>query len=103
MSSIYTKSSVGYLLHKLRNILAMVLQNVAGELVRPKNMTLGWNNPNGVLNAAFHRSLFLIRIFSYPQRMSNFVNSSFPCRWSRIVLMRGSGYSSRTVQEFSTR
>jgi len=34
---------------------------VAGELVRPKNMTLGSNNPSLVMKAAFHSSPFLMR------------------------------------------
>ncbi|KIJ11490.1 hypothetical protein PAXINDRAFT_84342, partial [Paxillus involutus ATCC 200175] len=34
---------------------------VAGELVRPKNITRGSNNPRFVRNAAFHSSPSLIR------------------------------------------
>ena len=64
ISSIYMKSSVGYLLQREWNIFAMVLQKVAGEFVRPKNITHGWNSPKGVLKAAFHLSLSLMWMFS---------------------------------------
>ena len=103
MSSMYTNSSVGNWLVRGRNIFAMALQKVAGELVSPKNITVGWNNPRGVLKAAFHWSSFQMRMFSYPQRMSNLVNSSLPCRCSRMVFISGSGYSSFTVHELRTR
>ena len=102
ISSIYMKSSVGYLLQREQNIFAMVLQKVVGELVRLKNMMHGWNSPRGFLKVAFHLLLSLIQMFSYPQQMSNLVKSSFPWRWSKMVLMRGKGYLSLIVQEFNT-
>jgi len=43
-----------------RNIVFIIIWNVAGELVRPKNMTVGSNSPSGVRNAAFHSSPGLI-------------------------------------------
>src|SRR5258706_354571 len=36
-------------------------------------MTVGSYSPNGVENAAFHRSSFLIWMLLYPQRMSSLV------------------------------
>jgi hypothetical protein len=39
----------------------IIAWKVAGEFVSPKNMTRGWYSPNGVMNAAFHSSLGLIR------------------------------------------
>ena len=102
MLSIYTNNSVGNLSVRGQNILAIALQKVAGELVSPKNITVGWNSPRGVLNAAFHWSSSRIRMFSYPHRMSNLVNSSLPWRCSRMVFIRGKGYSSLTVHELRT-
>jgi hypothetical protein len=34
---------------------------VAGEFVRPKNMTVGSNNPSFVMKAAFHLVLLRLR------------------------------------------
>jgi len=33
---------------------------VAGEFVNPKNITVGSNNPSGIMNAAFYLSPFFI-------------------------------------------
>src|SRR6266481_4939975 len=63
----------------------IVCWKVAGELVRPKNITCGSNNPFGVLNAAFHSSPFLIRMLLYPHRISNLVKRDCPWSCSRIV------------------
>ena len=46
--------------------------NVAGELVSPKNMTVGLKSPIFVQKAAFHSSPSLIRILLYPHRTSIF-------------------------------
>ncbi|OSX55833.1 hypothetical protein POSPLADRAFT_1092401, partial [Postia placenta MAD-698-R-SB12] len=49
---------------------------VAGELVRPKNITrVGSYSPRLVTKAAFHSSPALIRTLLYPHRTSNFVKS----------------------------
>ena len=77
----------------------MVRQNVAGELVRPKNMTHGWNSPKGVLNAAFHWSSFLILMLLKPQCMSNLVKMLFPWSELRMTSMRGCGSLSCSVCE----
>jgi hypothetical protein len=45
---------------------------VAGELVSPKEHYVGSYSPNGVMNAAFHSSPFLIRTLLYPHHTSNF-------------------------------
>ncbi|KIJ08059.1 hypothetical protein PAXINDRAFT_41482, partial [Paxillus involutus ATCC 200175] len=55
------------------NISFIKFWKVAGELVRPKNMTRGSNKPRFVRNAAFHSSPSLIRTLLYPQRTSNLV------------------------------
>ncbi len=44
---------------------------VAGELVSPKNITVGLNNPQLVLNAAFHSSPLLMRTLLYPHQTSS--------------------------------
>src|SRR5258707_15648595 len=90
-SSIYTKSSLGYLSMSPLRMRLMVLAKVAGAFVRPNVMTLGMNNPLGVLNAAFHWSSSLMRILWYPHRMSNFENKVLPPRLVRLLDMRGRG------------
>ena len=40
----------------------MNAENVLGEFVSPKNMTVGSNRPRLVVNAAFHSSPVLIRM-----------------------------------------
>src|SRR6266403_1159770 len=54
-------SSLGYRIFISQNMQFMVRWKVAGELVRPKNITHGSNSPFGVLNAAFHSSPSLIQ------------------------------------------
>ena len=54
-------------------IVFIIVWNVAGELVSPKNMTVGSKSPSGVKNAAFDSSPGLIRMLLYPHLMSNFV------------------------------
>ncbi|KIJ10925.1 hypothetical protein PAXINDRAFT_36638, partial [Paxillus involutus ATCC 200175] len=51
----------------------IIVWNVAGELVRPKNITRGSNRPRLVRKAAFHSSPSLIRTLLYPQRTSSLV------------------------------
>jgi hypothetical protein len=38
------------------NMVFIIIWKVAGELVKPKNMTVGSKSPLGVRNAAFHSS-----------------------------------------------
>ena len=40
----------------------MNAENVLGEFVRPKNMTVGSKSPQLVVNAAFHSSPVLMRM-----------------------------------------
>ena len=47
--------------------------NVAGALHNPKNMTIGSNNPNSVMNAALCWLPSFIQILLYPVQTSNFV------------------------------
>jgi len=75
-----------------RNIVSIIVWNVAGELVSPKNITFGWKSPRLVINTALCRSSSTICTVLYPQRMSTTVISSA----SPILLinwgMSGRGY-----------
>src|SRR6266567_4357590 len=72
-----------------RKMVFIIIWKVAGELVRPKNITVGSNNPSGVRNAPFHSSPSLMRILLYPHRTSNLVNSVLLLRRSIVWGMRG--------------
>src|SRR5712671_3197198 len=89
MSSMYTVSQPSSI--SSLNIAFIMAWKVAGEFVRPKNMTIGSYSPSLVMKAAFHSSPALIRTLLYPQRTSNLVNSAFPL--TRLISwgMRGSG------------
>ena len=63
-------------------IVFIIIWKVAGELVSPKNMTVGSNSPSGVRKAAFHSSPGLMWILLYPQRMSNLVKRVHPASQS---------------------
>ena len=45
---------------KFYKILFIIVWNIAKEFISPKNITIGSNNPSGVMNAAFHSSLSFI-------------------------------------------
>ncbi len=60
MSSIYTESHPWAT--SVRKMVFIIIWKVAGEFVRPKNITVGSNSPSGVRNAAFHLSPSLILI-----------------------------------------
>src|SRR6266576_6354844 len=87
MSSMYTDSPP--FATSVRKIVFIIIWNVAGELVSPKNMTVGSNSPSGVRNAAFHSSPSLMRMLLYPHRTSNFVNRVLLLRQSIVWGMRG--------------
>src|SRR5712691_2279102 len=72
-----------------RKMVFIIIWKVAGELVSPKNMTVGSNSPSGVRNAAFHSSPVLIQMLLYPQRMSNLVNKVQPVSQLMTVGMSG--------------
>src|SRR6266850_3891472 len=78
MSSMYTESHPRAT--SRRKMVFIIIWNVAGELVSPKNITVGSNRPSCVRNAAFHLSPSLMRILLYPQRISNFVNRVQPAK-----------------------
>src|SRR6266576_194372 len=87
ISSIYTESHP--FATSVRNIVFIIIWNVAGELVRPKNITVGSNSPSGVRNAPFHSSPSLIRMLLYPHHTSNFVNRVLLLKRSIVWGMRG--------------
>ena len=76
---------------------------VAGELVSPKNITVGSNRPRFVRNAAFHSSPSLIRILLYPHRMSIFEKTWAFFSLSMSSWISGSGYRFLTVISLSFR
>ena len=65
--------------------------NVAGELVRLKNMTFRMYSPKGILNAAFHQSSGHMQMLWYPHQMLRAVNKTFPLRFSKICSIWGLG------------
>src|SRR6266576_6094924 len=87
ISSMYTDSQP--FATSVWKIVFIIIWNVAGELVNPKNMTVGSNNPSGVRNAPFHSSPSLMRMLLYPHRTSNFVNRVLLLRRSIVWGMRG--------------
>jgi hypothetical protein len=69
----------------------IIVWKVAGELVRPKNMTVGSKSPSFVMKAAFHLSSSLMRTSLYPHLTSIPVNRVHPLSQSINWGMRGSG------------
>src|SRR5713226_7003091 len=67
-----------------QKIMFIIIWKVVGELVSPKNMTVGSKSPSGVRNAAFHSSPSLMRMLLYPQRISNLVKRVQPARQSIV-------------------
>src|SRR5712675_2944405 len=77
--SIYTISQPSQI--SSSNMAFIMAWKVAGELVIPKNMTVGLYNPSFVMKAAFHSSPSLICTLLYPQRTLNLVKSFFILTW----------------------
>src|SRR5712692_4672484 len=86
-SSMYTDSHPCAI--SLWKIIFIIIWKVAGELVSPKNMTVGSKSPLGVRNATFHLSPSWIWTLLYPQHMSNLVKRVHPARWSIVWGMSG--------------
>ena len=80
-----------------RKMVFIIIWNVTGEFVSPKNITVGSNNPSRVRKAAFHLSPGLILILLYPQRTSTLVNNVHPA--NRLIAdgMRGETFLFRLV------
>src|SRR6266446_7547584 len=62
----------------VRKMVFIIIWKVAGEFVKPKNMTVGSNNPSGVRKAAFHSLPSLMRMLLYPHQTSTFVKRVHP-------------------------
>ncbi len=63
-----------------------------GEFVSLKNMTVGSNKPQFVLNATFHLSPSLMHTLLYPHQTSSLEKYLAPRNLSISSEMRGSGY-----------
>ena len=70
---------------------------VAGELQRPKYMTMGSYKPYFVLNAALCWSPSLMHTLLKPPSTSNLVKMNASCTSVISSGIRGSGYQLRTV------
>jgi hypothetical protein len=81
----------------------IMVWNVASELVSPKNITNGSNNPRLVRNAAFHVSPSLMRILLYPHLTSIFEKYLASDSLSINSDMSGKGYQFLIVISFSFR
>ena len=81
----------------------MKVWNVAGELVRPKNMTVGSYSPLLVLKAAFHSSLSVMQILLYHHHTSILVKYLDCFNLSISSWMSGKGYRFLTVISLSLR
>jgi hypothetical protein len=66
-----------------QNKVSIIVWNMAGELVSPKNITVGSNSPLFVLNVAFHWLPSLMCTLFYPHSMSNLVNH---CLFTRLAI-----------------
>ena len=75
----------------LAKIAFIIIWKVAGELVSPKNMTVGSNSPWFVMNVALCLSPFLMQTLLYPHLMSTLVN--FFAFWMHAISseIRGNG------------
>ena len=71
------------------NMVFIIIWNVAGKFVSPKNMTVGSKSPSGVRKAAFHSSPGLMQMLLYPHQMSNLVNRVHPASLSTMDGMSG--------------
>ena len=79
----------------------IMVWNVAGEFMSPKNITFGLNRPWLVMNAAFHSLPSLMHMLLYPQYMSNLENRDAPCTRDISSLISGRGYRLHMVHLFN--
>src|SRR6266576_129675 len=90
MSSIYMTTHPSII--SSRKMSFIIVWNVAGELVNPKNITSGSNRPRLVRKAAFHSSPSLILMLLYPHRTSIFEKYLASDSLSTSSEMSGKGY-----------
>ena len=67
----------------------IMVWNVAGELVKLKNITVGLNDPSGVVNAAFHLFSPFIHILLYSYHKSNLLNTLFVSMFYMVSEIKG--------------
>ena len=89
MSSMYTVM-VPHAICSQKIVFIMVWK-VAGELVRPKNITVGSYNPRRVVNATFQQSSGQIFTVLYPHQMSTVVKRVHPRKRSICCGIKGKG------------
>jgi hypothetical protein len=82
-------------------MVAIILENVASELLMRKNITVGLNNPRFVRKAAFHLSPSLILILLYPQITLSLLKYFASFSWSITSLMSSSGVLSLMHTSFN--
>ena len=85
----------------LQNIVFIIIWKVAGELVSPKNITVGSKSPSGVRKATFHLTPGLMLMLLYPQCMLNLVNKEHPASLSTTDGMRGETFQFFFVHLFN--
>jgi len=64
---------------------------MASKFIKPKNMTVGSNNPSSVVKAAFYLFPSFILTLLYPYLKSNFVNTFLVPIFSMMSEMSGNG------------
>ena len=74
---IINEITTSLVLIKSLRISFIITWNIASELVRLKNITVGLNNPSGIVKATFHLSPSLILTLLYPHLKYNFMNTFF--------------------------
>ena len=74
---------------------------IAGELVSPKNMTIGLNRPLLMQKAAFYSSSSLIQILLYPHHILSLVKYVESLSLSMSLGISGSEYLFFTVMLLS--
>ena len=62
---------------KFYRILFIIVWNIAGKFISPKNITIGLNNSSNIVNATFYLSSSFIYTLLYPYHKSNLINTSF--------------------------
>ena len=69
----------------------IIIWKVAGQFVKPNNMTCGSKSPQFVRKAAFHSSLLQIQILLKPQQTSSLVKYFVPQSCMISLEMSGIG------------
>ncbi len=86
---------------RLWKIMFIIVWNMVGELVSPKNMTVSSYRPLLVMKATFHQSLSLMRTSLYPHLMLNSVNKVQLCSQLVSCGIKGRGYQFLIVHELT--